>query len=526
MPHLSIGVRAEPGSNSPAKSPQKAAPPSPQFIESQQLGPPQGPSQPEYGPGPPNHLSSGAPSPTELSPGELSPEELSLDATEPFPPGLFRVPVPNAVFDRIPELTDSALQCLLGLIHLSFRFDPAESSWVCPNRQFSRSEIENVSGLSDQGARNGLSELESLGWARADRSGRSHRHQLLLKVPDRRFTYVPTALLEQASDVGSGTELRVVLAVLRRTWGWTRHRKDPQSGEQSVVHDRWAQLSNRELASATGRSETVVGQAAEALQGEWIERVRPGSGAYQYRFLPKRVGDHTEETSSFSTDGANNLPPDRQNSGPPSFSRKNLPRDRQKGHGENTVDPLGGKSSSNKTNVVLVDNSPRQTAISEEMGQTLISGSKAPPPDFSSLPPEKRDLAEKLSNVGIWAGRIAEVLSRFSTQRIQANFQLYRRRSAEQTIRKPGAWLYKAIAEGYALPDSKLDEPERRASTATGTLPPLEHKDTLSEAKKDAYVVQGIGEEHFHRCPSGRGGPNKLRFMYFDPDVGGPTPRV
>ncbi|PSR04113.1 MAG: hypothetical protein BRD54_02490, partial [Bacteroidetes bacterium SW_8_64_56] len=109
---------------------------------------------------------------------------------------------------------------------------------------------------------------------------------------------------------------------------------------------------------------------------------------------------------------------------------------------------------------------------------------------------------------------------------------------AEQTIRKPGAWLYKAITDGYALPGSSTGEPEGSPEggsegspkgnrpTAPGSLPPLEHKETLSEAKKDQYVAQGTSEERFHRCPSGRSGPEERRFMYFDPAVGGPERRV
>jgi len=185
--------------------------------------------------------------------------------------------------------------------------------------------------------------------------------------------------------------------------------------------------------------------------------------------------------------------------------------------------------------------------------------------------------------VGVWAGRIAELLSRFSTERIRANFQLYRRRAAEQTIRKPGAWLWKAITDGYALPNSSrsdpneqddLDEqgggePERmgepesrggpentsglentrgaestsgpengRSAAASGSLPPLEHKEIVSEAKKDRYVSQGVSEERFHRCPASKAsrqasrgisrvdGPAERRFMYFDPEVGGPERRV
>ena len=459
-----------------------------------------------------------------------SAEWLSLDATEPFPSGLFRVPIPDVVFTKMPEMSDSALRCLLALLHLSFRFDPEESEWVRPERQFSRSDIEEATGLSSQGTRNGLDELQSIGWMEVDRSGRSHQYQLLLDVPDQRFTYVPTALLEQAADVGSGTDLRVVLAVLRRTWGWTSHTTDPQSGEQETVHDRWAQLSNRELASATGRSQTAAGQAAQALQGEWIERVRPGNGAYQYRFLLERIQDYLsdrpEEESSFSGDTPNDLSPHRQNSGTPSFNKESFSRDKQENQNKNTGDTHSKESSRNEADAVLTDNSSKQTVASEETRQTSSSSTKTPPPDFTGLSPEKRDLAEKLSNVGIWAGRIAEVLSRFSTGRIRANFYLYRRRSAEQAIRKPGAWLYKAITDGYALLDSNADKPKGSEPAAPGSLPPLEHKDTVSEAKKDAYVTQGTSEEQFHRCPSGRGGLDERQFMYFDPEIGGPTRRV
>ena len=523
MPHSYIEAAAPPSSNSredlPSEGPRSA---------------PDGPRSEESSPSQPIGSKAGGESDA-VSSGELSPGELSLDATEPFPPGLFRVPIPNAVFAKMPDVSDSALRCLLALIHLSFRFEPEKSEWVCPKRQFSRGDIEEASGLSDQGARNGLSELESLGWIRIDRGGRSHQHQLLLEVPQSRFTYVPTALLEQAtlkgtSDIGSGTALRVILAILRQTWGWTSQRSNPPNGQQETVHDRWAQLSNRELANATGRSETAVGQAAQSLQGEWTQRVRPGNGAYQYRFLPEAVGDYPEEESSFSEGNANDLTPDRQKSGTPSFSKESSCRDKHKRQDKNTGDTPSEEPPLSEPDAVPTDNSSQQVAASEESSQTPGPNGKAPPPDFTGLPPEKQDLAEKLSNVGIWAGRIAEVLSRFSTERIRANVQLYRRRAAEQTIRKPGAWLYKAITDGYALPGSSTgkpeDKPESSETTAPGALPPLQHKETVSEAKKDAYVAQGIDEERFHRCPSGRSGPEERRFMYFDPAVGGPERRV
>jgi len=217
----------------------------------------------------------------------------------------------------MPEMSDTALRSLLALIHLSYRYDPVEGEWVLPERSFSRSTIQEAAGISSQGTRDGLAELEANGWIAIDRDRRSHQHQLLLQVPDRRYTYVPTALLDRIAAFGSTTELRVVLAVLRDTWGWTETAQGPK-GARQTVHVRWTQRSISSLADATGRSEAAVKVAAQALQGRWIERVRPGNGAYQYRFLPEAIGDGSGDGSSFSEAIANELPPHRQNSDPPS----------------------------------------------------------------------------------------------------------------------------------------------------------------------------------------------------------------
>ncbi|MCS3856463.1 hypothetical protein GGP78_003166 [Salinibacter ruber] len=445
------------------------------------------------------------------------------------------MPIPNAVFSRMPSVSDSALRCLLALVHLSFRFDPAKGEWVHSREWFPRSDVEAASGLSDQGTRNGLADLQSLGWAAADQAGRSHHFQLGLEVPAQRFTYVPTALLEGLSGFDSGTELRVVLAVLRGTWGWTRNESEgnphgetnPQGGAPRVVHDRWAQLSNRGLAEATGRSETAVTQAAKALQGEWLGRVRPGNGPYQYRFLPEAIGNDPgaepgKQDSSLGGD-ANDLAPDRQNSDPPSFNKESFSRDRHRRDTSNPEPDRGKASPPGRRGAVRGRKPPRGSPQTETTATASDSGKASPPADFSELPPEKRQLAKKLANVGVWAGRIAEILSRFSRRRIQANFDLYRERAAEQTIRNPGAWLHEAIVEGYALEPSG----EERPGEAPKEGPPgLKHKETVSEAKKDAYVAQGVGEDRFHRCLSGSGAGDEPQFMYFNPEVGGPTSRT
>lgn len=552
MPRSLKSARARPGSNSPAEAPQKVAPPSPQFTESQQSLSPGGPDRKGRSSDAADRPPREDPSSEELSPGGLRPEELpseelSLDATEPFPPGLFRMPVPNAVFGRMPEMSDSALRCLLGLIHLSFRFDPAEGEWTSAEGWLSRSDVEAASGLSGQGTRNGLSELESIGWARVDRSGRSYHYQLALGVPTARFTQVPTALLDKLPTFDTGAGLRVVLAVLRGTWGWTSKEMDPQSGTLQAVHDRWTELSSRALAKMTGRSKTAVTRAAKALQGTWIGRVRPGNGACKYRFLPEAVGDASSRSSSSSSTGsssensrdsdsfcagsANDLTPDRQNSDPPSFSKENSSRDKHvqasnKNEPEQRVEPSSGEDCA-----VPTEKSQKagRRATSDngrsESGQhkRQTSGRGSPSADFGDLPPEKRDLAEKLANVGVWAGRIAELLSRFSHARIQANFQLYRQRAAEQTIRKPGAWLHEAITQGYALQPSGEESPG--GPQKNSSLPPLEHKETVSEAEKEEYTAQGIPEDRFHRCLSGPSGGKGPQYMYFDPEVGEPADR-
>ncbi|PSQ94065.1 MAG: hypothetical protein BRD30_00685, partial [Bacteroidetes bacterium QH_2_63_10] len=210
---------------------------------------------------------------------------------EPFPPDLFRMPVPDRVFSEMPGLSDVALRCLLALIQKSFRFDPEASTWTCPERSFSRQEIETATGLSDQGTRNGLADLEEAGWADVDRSGQSYRYALRIGVPTQRYTYVPTALLEEVSNLPSATALRVLLAVLRATWGWTSEEQRSgetvsQTAQKQTVHQRWAELPTGTLSGLTGRSEPTLREALGALEGEWIARVQPGQGAYLYRILP------------------------------------------------------------------------------------------------------------------------------------------------------------------------------------------------------------------------------------------------
>lgn len=566
-------------------------------------------------------------------------DRVDPEATEPFPPGLFRMPVPNRLFSDMPRLGDAALRCLLGLFRLSFRFDPRESQWTCPRAWLRRRDLQKETGLSDQGTRQGLSELTENGWAEADRSGQAYRWRLRASVPTRRFTYVPTSLLNRASELPTGAALRTALAVLRETWGWTHPREsastgstetpdstggqpshrdtsrrdasrrdasygashreascrdascrdagDPDGGEENGrehVHQKWARLSHRDLVSATGRSETAVKEAAEALQGQWLCRRRPGHGAFYYRIRPEAFAP---EPSPGSTSGSREEPrkspreegrassdsasetasptagPANETGGgsptdwhPPPYIREFLGRDKHSAPA--SPDRSSEKNSEARgpaetTSAMLGNENPSRDAPPDGPEQQRSSSGS---PDFSAFPEEKQALGQKLINAGIWPGRAHECLRRYSTARVAANFDLWRTRKNDPEapkIENDGAWLCMAITEGYANASPGRSSSERSSfkqgssqgspsnprppqpnghgagGHSEGASPPPEpsHKQRVSPREKAALIGQyeEITSGQFHRFRHGESSTEE-QFLYFDPAVGDPDPRV
>ena len=486
-------------------------------------------------------------------PGQTPPSEgIDPEATEPFPPDLFRMPVPDRVFSEMPRLSDAALRCLLALIRQSFRFDLEASTWTCPERSFSRQEVETATGLSGQGTRNGLADLEEAGWVGVDRSGRSYSYALHMEVPTERYTYVPTTLLEKASDLPSATALRALLAVLRATWGWTS--KEQRSGEtasqtaqKQTVHQRWAELPTGTLSGLTGRSEPTLREALGALEGEWIARVQPGHGAYLYRILPGAFepaeeaadGEERLPTKPSSNPPTTNevAPPSPKKPRPPSSYRESsLSRDKQ----SRETDPK--KASDPQTEP---PNSKQGDAVPSSKNK---SGKEATDTDLSALSEREKSLYRKLTNAGVWPDRAKECLRRYSPARIEANFELFRERAPE--IDDHGAWLCAAITDGYANvsgencrggscqsgssspnPSGGREEPtgktrgDTQASEGYTCLP--EHKEKVSARRREALLRNQpeARPEHFHRFRHAES-PGQKQFLYFDPSVGGPNRRV
>jgi len=471
----------------------------------------------------------------------------------PFPPDLFRMPVPDRVFSQMPSMSDAALRCLLSLIQKSFRFDPEASTWTCPERSFSRQEIETATGLSGQGTRNGLADLEEAGWADVDRSGQSYRYVLRMGVPNQRYTYVPTALLEKASDLSSATALRALLAVLRATWGWTR--KEQCSGETAsqtaqkqetrkrTVHRRWAELSTSTLSGLTGCSEPALREAIGALEGTWISRVRPGRGAYLYRVLPGAFKPGEEKPGEEPSDGeescpkspssnpptANEITSDRQRNYPLSSYRENSCREKQSRETDSEED------SGFQTEP---PNSKQEGAV---RGSQNDSREETPDTDLSEFSERKQSLGRKLINVGVWPNRAKECLQRYSPVRVEANFELFRQRAPE--IDDPGAWLCAAITDGYAdlttagTSEASTSEPKRAPGSGTSArtghreTPSRQgrgdhpgHKTKVSPEEKKRLVRRhdGVEAEHFHRFRHAER-PTEKQFLYLDPEEGGPT---
>jgi hypothetical protein len=147
-----------------------------------------------------------------------------------------------------------------------------------------------------------------------------------LEVPQSRFTYLPVLLFRHTRDL-TGPQLRLLLVVLRATWGWTRSPGEEanSSGDASApVHRRWACLSTSNLSDLTGRSETSVREAAQDLQESYLQRCRPTKEAYYYRFRPSSIRDAPDATTS--NGGSPERPSERPSREPGRVGRSHKPR--------------------------------------------------------------------------------------------------------------------------------------------------------------------------------------------------------
>jgi hypothetical protein len=178
---------------------------------------------------------------------------------------------------------------------------------------------------------------------------------------------------------------------------------------------------------------------------------------------------------------------------------------------------------------------PQRQRSSSDSGQARDEA-----PSFSDFSERKQELAQKLVNVGVWPRRVRECLRRYSANRIETNFELYRERAPE--IEDDGAWLCAAITDGYAIGRHRQETSGNREKGASegseeggggsssqthGSVPTLpSHKEKISARRKEILLQRHPETEgkHFHRFRHAEN-PDEKQFLYFDPKKGGPKER-
>lgn len=378
--------------------------------------------------------------------GAATPESTAPDpeAYDEFPGELWRVPVPNEVFELLPSLTGSGVRALLLMIRTGFHYDP-KTGWVHGGRWKTVKELEHAAGgkpgATPRALRDGLRELERRGLVEIDRRGQSNHYWLRMEPVESSFTWLPTALLEQLGEHKTKA-LRVLLSIYRGTWGWTDRRE--YSGK--TVHKRAVQLSSAELQARTGLSANSVRRAVEELAGDWIERARPAAGAaYVYRPLTSHF--NRAEKSEGGT----------------------LPRERNSNSNTRTC----GDSPPNRPNPPTEPRCSRGAgkARDESDPESPRTGTESDPRGRDSIPEGKEPLYERLTGAGMDHGPALWCLEHRAEWLIKASIGLLEESRKARPIPNPGGWLFSAIREVWAGSTSgRPPNRSRQESTEPGDL--------------------------------------------------------
>jgi hypothetical protein len=111
---------------------------------------------------------------------------------------------------------------------------------------------------------------------------------------------------------------------------------------------------------------------------------------------------------------------------------------------------------------------------------------------------KKRELGQKLANVGVWPRRIPELLRTFSAERIEENFEYYRQEARKREIFNPGAWLNDAITKGYATSSgkgSRSDASRGKSQDEDKSLNVPTPGTKVPEPRKEALIQNGKAEK-------------------------------
>ncbi len=309
-------------------------------------------------------------------------------------------------------------------------------------------------------------------------------------------------------------------------------KKDPDTGGSEAFHKRWDRLPISKPAVKTSYSTTALRQATCRLEETYVERARPEGpgGAYHYHihpgvFEPSKTKTDKDQIDKVRTDEAQTggeEPSWREPDGKESDQRKTSSRKTSASGEEASTrrrDQTAGKASSGSR-------FPEKDSPEKDFSETGFSETES-------------GLLRKLTNAGVWPREAGKLVQRYSASRVEANFQLWRRRKNDPeapSVGTDGAFLRAAIAEGNGsgkeTTSTRKAAPAKKAALAKKVAPAqkVSHKQKVSPREKRRLTrEEGMDPAHFHRYRRARSqedqSPEEKQFLYLDPAAGGPQPR-
>jgi hypothetical protein len=381
-----------------------------------------------------------------------------LDAEAEFPDELFRLPIPNEVFSRTDELSGPAVRILLVLIHEAYSYHPLRG-WESSPRYLSSTEIRKAtrSGLAMSPATfaRAARELDAARLVRlrgGGTQGRALELRLYLDAPERRFTWIPAALIK-AHGFFSHSALLVLLQVYAETWG-SAHTTD----EGGTVHPVWARLTNAELADAVGLKVATVRSAVEELMETGaLERDRRSRGyAWSYRPSPPDVSH-----SFFNNTGG-------------SHNRELCdPNNRERAHPRTR----GGSRHRSRRGYAHSWDELRESAATGGGSQGQSPGGPVPeegvPDSFGDTERGLYDVLTSESGFDLPRGWTIRMLRGREAQVVRKTLRVYQKRAETGEIHNPAGWIRAALENNWFAPTQaeKQGGGSRSRAEATSTTP-------------------------------------------------------
>jgi hypothetical protein len=261
------------------------------------------------------------------------------------------------------------------------------------------------------------------------------------------YTPVPDQVFDELLTVLTGAELKVLLYICRRTFGF---KKESDNISLNQMLHGLVKKDGTRLDNGTGLSKPTLLKALRDLQDKGIiESTRRSSDTYgdeatNYRLRfsdgvqrpAVQENQHRSEggrSKNFTTGGKETLPG---------------------GRSKNLSTPVGKKAT------------PQETGIQQtEQQETDLAHTHRD--DSTTNPPAQNNVVVALTEHGISAGVAKRLMKSYSRERIEEKmaFLDYLKRHSPQKVANPQGWLRKAIEEDYAAPEG-YRTPEELAAEA------------------------------------------------------------